>query len=364
MLRAVAERLSRSDIVFYSLPLLMALLVAGTLAQAEMGLYAAQQKYFASFIAWVGPLPLPGGYLLLGLLSLNLTLKFLFFSEWKWRKSGIILTHLGTLVILIGGLLTALFAREGYMIITEGQAAPFVYDYHKRELAIFKGEQPFESLAHDRLVPGQTIETLPFTVTVLSSCKNCGIIRRDEAPDLFGDPVYRDLAVNMALSRKTEEKEHEANLSGITFRLEGLDDEQNGVYIAFEGMPRPITVSAGTQDYNLIFGKAQRRLPFAVYLEEFIKRDYPGTSKARDYISDVRILDEGTQWDARITMNAPLRYKGYTFYQSSFEQTPLAESTILSVVENKGRLFPYIGTGIIAFGLILHLILVLRRRPA
>ena len=41
-------------------------LTAGTLAQKWLGLYAAQKIFFASFIIWVGPIPLPGGYTLTG----------------------------------------------------------------------------------------------------------------------------------------------------------------------------------------------------------------------------------------------------------------------------------------------------------
>jgi len=44
-------------------------------------------------------------------------------------------------------------------------------------------------------------------------------------------------------------------------------------------------------------------------------------------------------------MNKPLRYKGYTFFQSAYERDQSGEEiTILAVVENKGRIFPYLGT--------------------
>ncbi len=74
-------RLADADIAFWLMPPLMALLIIGTLAQRWMGLWPAMDMFFSSFIILAGPqffkVPLPGAYILLGILSLNLTLKFL-----------------------------------------------------------------------------------------------------------------------------------------------------------------------------------------------------------------------------------------------------------------------------------------------
>ena len=83
---------------------------------------------------------------------------------------------------------------------------------------------------------------------------------------------------------------------------------------------------------------------------------------AKSYHSDVIVNDGDINWETRIEMNKPLRYKGYTFFQSSFDQSEEGEITILSVVKNEGWLFPYIGTIILAIGLLLHIILTFNRR--
>ena len=357
------EWLSRPAMVYYLMPLLMLLLVACTLAQAEIGLYEAHQKYFASFVFFWGPLPLPGGYSLLGLLTFNLLIKFIFYSEWRWRKSGIILAHLGALILLLGGLLTALFAREGYMIIAEGQKSPYVYDYHARELMIFEDDQALYAIPYSDLYIGQHLDDLglPFDLRILSMCENCQISKREELSQGYAPEELQAMAQFMALSPKPKEKEAEANMSGLTFQIEDSVDF-GGVYIVFDGMPKPVEFSAGGHNYKMIFGKAQRELPFEIELQDFVKTDYPGMQMAKAYHSDVRVLDGGAHWAQRIEMNAPLRYKGYTFYQSSFDQSGPAEMTILSVVENKGRIFPYLGTFVIAFGLILHLIIAMRQK--
>lgn len=350
---STAKTLSQPAIVFYTLPALMLVLIAGTVVQGGIGIYEAQKLYFSSFILWVGPLPLPGGASLLGLLALNLTLKFILFSEWHWKKAGIILSHLGALTLLVGGLLTALLAQEGYMAIAEGQTSPYVYDHHARELTVFKDDKAVFKILFEGLKTGivLNIPGAPFTITPLDSCLNCTITRRAETvQDFMKDPLV-DLAQKMALSGKPLEKEDETNMAGVSLWIEGT-----GSTIAFEGMPRPLTIGA----YKIILGKAQRTLPFALELKDFRKEDHPGTGMAKGFSSDVIVHDSGIDREAQISMNQPLRYKGYTFYQSSFEQSADAEMSVFSVVENKGRLVPYIATIIIAAGLLLHLIIRLR----
>jgi hypothetical protein len=149
--RKLALAVARADAPFYMLPPLMVLLVAGTLAQGPMGLYAAQKKFFSSFVFWTGPLPLPGGYTLIGLIALSLLVKFLAFSEWSRRRAGINLTHFGVLVLLFGGLLTATGAKESFMVIPEDTESRYLYDYHQRTLYIFENDvlkiaKPFDEL--------------------------------------------------------------------------------------------------------------------------------------------------------------------------------------------------------------------------
>lgn len=366
-IQRVTERLSRADIVFYLMPALMALLVIGTVAQADMGLYEAHRTYFSSFFFLAfGIVPLPGGYTLLMILTLNLLFKFLFHSDWSWRKSGIILTHFGALLLLLGGFFTALSAREGYMVIAEGDQSPYVYDYHAREMLIFKNDQLEHRVDYEALKAALNNDSarLPLDLKVWNICENCAISKREDTQQSFAkDKPLQSMAQFMALEAKPKDKAAEANLSGVSFTLDGLDDAaQNGLYIAFEAMPNPIEISKDGADYKIIYGKAQRHLPFAIKLVDFIKEDYPGMQMAKAYSSDVVVLDQGTEWTARIEMNAPLRYKGYTFYQSSFDQSGQTEISVLSVVENKGRIFPYIGTFVIMLGLLVHIVLIFKER--
>lgn len=366
-LKKTLHRLAEADMVFFIMPALMILLVIGTVAQSWIGLYAAHQNFFASFIAWLGPVPIPGGYTLLGILSFNLALKFLLKSNWNWQKSGINLSHLGALVLLIGGLATAISARESYMVIPEGTSTPYIYSYNSRELVIYKNDLetitiPFEELETT------TIKNLPFEISVIETYENSEINKREETANYDPEKSYQSMAKFMALSNKKTEKEPEENIAGLTFEIapsdtsENFDTLQTGLYIAFDGMPKPIEIKYKNDTYRIIFGKAQTLLPFSIALQDFVKESYSGIDMAKNYHSDVIVQDNTLEWPVRIEMNSPLRYRGYTFFQSSFEQTPETEITILAVVENKGWLLPYIGTLIIGAGLILHLLLTLYGR--
>lgn len=352
-------RLADADMVFWLMPPLIILLIVGTVAQRWIGLYEATNTFFSSFVIWAGPLPLPGGFTLLGILAANLTLKFLFKSEWSLAKSGIILSHLGALILLLGGLLTAVYAEEKYMIIPEGGETPFIYDYTKRSLMIFEDEKPIARMPFSAIDQWHAND-FPFDIKIKKHCENCEILKREETKDYDSAKSYQSMAQFMALKPKAPEKEPEANLTGFEFDLSNT--EADGHYLAFDGMPKPIEFVSDNKKYAFIFGKEQETLPFSIKLKDFVKETYPGTQKAKSYHSDVIIKDGDIEWETRIEMNEPLRYKGYTFFQSSFDQSDIGETTILSVVKNEGWLFPYIGTAVLGFGLLLHVIIIYRRK--
>ena len=352
-------RLAEADMVFWIMPPLIILLIIGTVTQRWIGLYEAQKIFFSSPFIWVGHIPLPGRPILLGIITLNLTTKFLFKSEWSFKKSGMIISHLGALILLIGGLVTALSAEERYLVLPEGAQTPYIYHYTEREMMIFEGDKPFARLPYNEINEWNAAE-LPFTINILSKCENCAISKREESKAYDPKREYHAMAQFMALSPKKPEKEPEANLTGFEFELSGTDTD--GHYIAFDGMPKSIEFEANGKQFAMIFGKSQESLPFNVRLIDFVKDDYTGTSMAKNYYSDIEIMDGESTWPARIEMNKPLRFKGYTLFQSSFDQSELGEVSIFSVVKNNGWLFPYLGTAVLAFGLLLHVLIVCVRR--
>ena len=91
----------------------------------------------------------------------------------------------------------------------------------------------------------------------------------------------------------------------------------------------PKKISLGGLDFYLNFGSLAIELPFAVTLNDFIAEKYPGTEKSyASFMSKVRVEDI-TPFEYDIYMNHVLDYKGYRFFQASFN--PDEKGTILSV---------------------------------
>ena len=347
--------LARPHILFFALPYLMALLTLGTLAQKDIGLYEAQARYFSSFILWLGPIPLPGSYPTLGLIFVSLTAKFLFASPWSRAQAGTILTHLGILLLLLGGLITGITAKESFIVIPEGGSSATISSYHDRVLAVEREDgliiaaYPFDDLERGAIFT--PIES-GFTIEIEKTCRHC------TAQIPADDRGRMAMAEKMDLIDAPPQPEDELNLSGVTFTVAGVNDKDDGTYITLEDIP----VRPQFGDLVIYVRRAQETLPFAVRLKDFVEERHPGTATARAFHSDVVVEDNGVAWPARIEMNEPLRYKGYTLYQSSFTRgMDGSESTVLSVVQNAGRVFPYVASAVIFAGLLLHLILRLRR---
>jgi hypothetical protein len=107
----------------------------------------------------------------------------------------------------------------------------------------------------------------------------------------------------------------------------------------------------------------QVALPFEVRLIDFEKRMHPGTDIPLSFSSRVEVVAGTDRRLAVISMNRPLRHRGYTFYQSSYgENERGGENSTFSVVRNSGRWLPYIASAMIFLGLLLHFLM--RMAPA
>ena len=100
-------------------------------------------------------------------------------------------------------------------------------------------------------------------------------------------------------------------------------------------------------------------LPFKVRLENFTKLDHPGTTKPKEYMSDVTKLNrDGTSETSLIEMNKPLRSDGFTVYQASWGPEDAAEGqplfTSLAVSRNPADQWPKYSCYIVSFGLLIH----------
>ena len=93
------------------------------------------------------------------------------------------------------------------------------------------------------------------------------------------------------------------------------------------------------------YGSKYIELPFSLKLNDFILDRYPGSHSPASFASEVTLIDGDKVENHRIFMNNVLDYKGYRFFQSSYDQDE--KGTILSVNHDGW------GTGITYLGYIL-----------
>lgn len=353
---SVLHFLARPNVFFFALGWLMVLLVVGTVQQKYIGLYLAQKTYFSSYMFWGFDLiPLPGGYTTLGLIFVSLLCKLLL-EKWTRAKAGTVVIHGGAMLLLLGGFLTAAFSHEGNMVIPEDGSANYISDYHTRELVISSDKKEIAHFDDTDFAEGHALETdaLPFEIAIQKHCDNCAI---SQLSDISGTTPRRGIYEMIDLHTIPPLKENEDNVSGVVFEITGANDQTNGLYAAFEFMPATQFIVVDGNTYSFDIRRKRTPLPFSIKLVDFKKENYPGTETAKAYQSDVILREGDLEWRSIISMNNPLRYRGYTFYQSSFIQAGEQQTTVLAVVKNAGKIFPYIASILICIGLLLHMVL-------
>jgi cytochrome c-type biogenesis protein CcsB len=118
----------------------------------------------------------------------------------------------------------------------------------------------------------------------------------------------------------------------------------------------PKTVSIGQKQLLISFGSLSRILPFSLALEDFILERYPGSDSPSSFESLVRLEDQerGLTAAHRIYMNHILSYRGYRFYQSSYDTDE--QGTVLSVNRDwLGTNVTYAGYALLFLGILLSL---------
>jgi hypothetical protein len=201
-------------------------------------------------------------------------------------------------------------------------------------------------------------------------------------PDLNMEVIVTEYHANCVAmkSRNPHRKDNPFNASGIS-RLEAKPpaadpahnlpgavlavississrEKRSGVLLyAADRFPTPVSIGGKTVFFSL--RRKTHPLPVTVRLLDFKKTEHPGTSKAKSFESRVIISTPELAREVVISMNKPLRYDDYSFYQSSYSQMEKTEASTLAVVQNPGRIIPYIASIVISLGLIIHFTIML-----
>jgi ABC-type transport system involved in cytochrome c biogenesis permease subunit len=357
---------------FVSLQLTVVLLVLGlllvfaaTLAQVDLGVWAVQKEFFHSVVAFwrVGPLvvPLPGGYLVGGFLLVNLIAAHLYRFRLEARKTGILLAHFGLILLLVGELLSGIWQQEYNLRLEEGESKNFAESYRQTELAIVdvtdaKTDQVVaipESLLADHAVVQHP--ALPFRVVTKAFYPNSVLAMRGTAPAAPDAPNPATTGIGQRVAASPVPltyKQDERNTPAAYVELIGPQGSLGTWMVAAE-IPTPQHFEFGGRSWKIALRFARLYEPFSLTLLKFSHDVYPGTDIPKNFSSRVRIksVDGRDDREVLIYMNNPLRYRGLTFYQSSYEGE---HTSILQVVRNPSWVMPYVACALVALGLVIQ----------
>ena len=147
---------------------------------------------------------------------------------------------------------------------------------------------------------------------------------------------------------KTDEESPE---QGLFLKISSEDESKVIGILGGKGVVNlPKKISVGNLDFSVTYGSLEKSLPFRIRLNDFIAEKYPGTEKSySSFKSKVSVIDD-SNFDYEIYMNHILNYKGYRFFQASFD--PDERGTVLSVNHDFfGTLITYIGYILLYIGL-------------
>lgn len=342
---------------------LLLLTLFGTLEQVNVGLFEAQKKYFESvflvhYLFDVIPIPLPGVYLLLVLLFVNLVCGGIIRARKDWKHPGMLIAHCGILFMLVAGFVTYHYSISGHMTLYEKERASYFQSYYDWEIAIAKagGDQEWiiEDTNFKHMRDGETKQFnapgLPFTLT-LSEYKRNSIAT--PAGPMVDKQIDGFTLVDQPLA-----KEAEQNIAGAYATVAAEDgSSQQGI---LWGLARaPWTVNVNGDDYLIDLRHKRYPVPFTIALEKFTRELHPGTSMAASFSSDVKQIEpNGSTRDVHIRMNEPLRDRGYTFFQASWGPSNAGPGdrlfSTLAVVKNPADQWPLYSCYIISLGLLIH----------
>ena len=422
--RAVLQTLSSLRLTVALLSLSILVVFFGTLAQTEDGLYVAQEKYFKSVLAVWSPhdpswkwikIPLPGGYLLGVLLLLNLFAAHATRFKFTWKKSGIFLTHVGIILLLVGQLTTDMFARESRMRFAEGEYRNYTEDFHACELAVLTDTTDASMdqvvvFPESRLKAGAELKSthLPFTIRIQEFQPNSDpdIRRKPETGNEFNGigrrfefreiPITRSMDSKNVPTMRIEVVDSSGKAVGrwILSNWAGDADMSNVLFVSWlqsfqkekdpapfkrarqlvDQMTVPQTLEMGNRTFTLTLRPKRYYQDFALTLREVTHEKYQGTELAKNFKSRVQIDNSSTgeKREVDIYMNNPLRYGGLTFFQHQMDSSTMnldgRPVTTFQVVKNPTWLTPYLGTLVVGLGLLvqfsIHLFGFVRKRTS
>jgi ABC-type transport system involved in cytochrome c biogenesis permease subunit len=296
-------------------------------------------------------------------------------------RGGNVLIHLAVGLLMVGQFVFGDRQIEERMTIIEGRETNVACRTDEVELAVVdeSGEREQVTAISGRLLKARAggepiaVDGLPFAIRVLEWFPNSAVVA---VGPVAPNPATTGLGRKwLATGRPAEGgASSQSNIASGYIQLldkeSGRDlgthlvsqflNDQRQVFAGAEGDECDVLAAAG-HDWRLQLRFRREYKPYTVRLDDVRRINYSASETPRDYSSYVTFTDPttGVEQQGRIWMNNPVRYRGETFYQSTYSQIDLGggrpgEMTGLQVVENAGWLVPYVACVLAFWGMLVH----------
>ncbi len=373
------------EITIVSILLLLLIVFFSTLEQAEAGLYVVKQRYYA-FDAWfvqpelrggLVPLILPGAYWVCVVFTINLIaggivrMTALFLKKLdsptpklaKFTKFiGIFISHMSMATLMIAGAVDYHLSSTTMLAVSEGESNQVgesdedvvievseIVDGVSTRVHVIGNDQigsmilngeasSFSSRVKQKTF---TFENFPFHLEFDGWYRNGRVLPASERGKEGDGPVVDGMFVRAAelltisegerinqynQSVEQSKRRYSRNVSASYLNVVSKDGESQQV-VLFDNFRNPSTVTMDGKTYGFRICHRRTILPFEVALRRLEVQKYQGSLMAREYVSNITYEIDGGKNKAKISMNEPLRYGGYTFYQARWD--PLTADTEL-----------------------------------
>jgi len=244
-----------------------------------------------------------------------------------WKQPSRFVFHIAFLVILLGAGLTRYAGEEGVMHIREAQTENRMISVEPYlQVTIFsEGKEYYQEFAKEFSAIGGN--SFSHDISFGSASDSVTVSFADYTYTKQGNQGMGSLSVKVCYKDecKVEKLVGQRAMKGYAKRFKFAELEMDVEY-----------------------GSKVLPLPFSLKLRKFELDRYPGSMAPSSYASELTVIDGDTVLDYRVFMNHTLDYKGYKFFQSSYDQDE--KGTILSVNDDPGKWPTYLGYFLLVVG--------------
>ena len=340
--------------------LLFILTFWGTVAQVQQGLYQAQHEFFFSwYFLGFGFLPFPGAQLVLWVLFVNLVCVALTRFVYRWSHLGIVIIHTGLLTYFFSAFILFHVVKESNVTLLEGESTNVSVTYHDWELSIWESEinNQKKVFAYDAKTFNPGVSLPEFQLMVKNYYPNASAFTNSNPQNIT---ILNSSHITGFADQRVK-IEPEKNIPGLILETQGIKD--NPLLMLYGAEIKPTAFQSRGKTYFAQLRRKHYQLPFTITLKDFQKELHPGTDIARSYKSSVIVEHDGVNREALIYMNNPLTSRDFILFQASYSVDEMGrEASTFAVVQNKGRILPYISSLLTFAGLATHFLMMALKR--